>query len=300
MTAAQNHHGSGTAAQMTRFDDIYRRPDPRSYFRVLGALDYRTPHHAQGVFRRLLGSAGLPGGVDGPAGRDGAPRAPVLDICCSYGINAALLNHDVTFAELHAHYTSPHAAGLTVPELIERDRAYYAARRRADAVPVVGLDIAAPAVAYGRAVGLLDAAFAENLEAAPPSPALHQATRGIRLITVTGGASFLSARTFQPLLEGRQEPPWVAAFVLRTGSYRDIAEGLARLGMATERDTTRTYPQRRFTDVDEQRYAVAAVAAAGDDPRGKEDDGHFHTTLHLTRPAAQAAARPLRDLLRAP
>ncbi|MFG2651343.1 hypothetical protein [Streptomyces sp. NPDC048436] len=223
-----------------------------------------------------------------------------MDICCSYGINAALLNHHVTLEELYDRYTSPQVAGMTTAELIDVDRRYYAARRRPDAVPVIGLDIAAPAVAYGRAVGLLSAGFAENMEAAPPSPALYRATRCTRLITVTGGASFLSERTFQPLLEGRREPPWVAAFVLRTSSYEDIADCLARFGLTTQKDTSRTYPQRRFTDIDEQQYAIAAVTAAGDDPRGKETDGRFHTTLYLTRPAAHATAHPLHALLHHP
>ncbi|MGG2460831.1 hypothetical protein ACO0M4_13605 [Streptomyces sp. RGM 3693] len=297
MTKARNQHASGTPAQMTRFDDIYGQPDPRAYFSALGALGYRTPHHAQSVFRRLLPLVGFPEVAERPAGQEGGPPATVLDICCSYGINAALLNHHVTLEELYDRYTSPQVARLTTAELIESDREYYATRRRPDAVPVVGLDIATPAIAYGRAAGLLDAGFAENLEVAPPTTALYRATRGTRLITVTGGASFLSARTFGPLLEGRLEPPWVAAFVLRTGSYQNIADGLALWGLTTEKDTSRTYPQRRFTDADEQRYALAAVSAAGDDPRGKETDGHFHTALHLTRPAAHAVARPLHTLL---
>ncbi|MFJ6384080.1 hypothetical protein ACIQI7_29255 [Kitasatospora sp. NPDC092039] len=232
------------------------------------------------------------------AARAASRGATVLDVCCSYGINAALLNHRVTLEELYDRYTSPRIVRLTTAELIESDRKFFAERRRPDAVPVIGLDISAPAVAYGLAAGLLDMGFVENLETDAPSPELYRATRGTRLITLTGGASFLSARTFRPLLEGRWEPPWVAAFVLRTVSYRDIADGLAPLGLTTERDTSRTYPQRRFTDADEQRYAVAAVAAAGEDPRGKETEGLFHTALHLTRPAAQATARPLPALLR--
>ncbi|MFF4289438.1 hypothetical protein ACFY0R_29640 [Streptomyces sp. NPDC001633] len=303
MAPAQHDGGSGAPARMTRFDDLYDQPDPRAYFRVLGALDYRTPHHAQGVFRRLLRAAVAAAPKDRAAGRR---PATVLDLCCSYGINAALLNHDVTLAELAAHYTSAAAAGLSTAQLIERDRQFYAARRRPDAVPVVGIDIAAPAIGYARAVGLLDAAFAENLETTEPSPALRRALGGLRLITVTGGASFLSARTFRSLLatdaarkDGR-DLPWVAAFVLRTGSYRPIADGLARLGLTTEKDTTRTYPQRRFTDADEQEYAVAAVTAAGDDPSGKESLGHFHTALYVSRPAAQAAAQPLSTLLPTP
>ncbi|MEU7021268.1 hypothetical protein ABZ990_11520 [Streptomyces sp. NPDC046203] len=281
---------------MTSFDDIYEQPDPRAYFATLGALGYETPQHAQWIFRRLLPLADG-GGEGGGAGRDGGPRASVLDICCSYGINAALLNHHVTLRELTDRYTSPRVAGLTTAELIEDDRAFYAARRRADAVPVVGIDISAPAIAYARAAGLLDEGFAENLETAPPSPELLKAVGDIRLITVTGGASFLSPRTFRPLLDGRQDPPWVAALVLRTGRYDTIADGLAAYGLTTRKDTSRTYVQRRFTDADEQRYAVAAVSAAGDDPRGKETDGHFHTALHLSRPAAHTDAHPLHTLL---
>ncbi|MFF5538465.1 hypothetical protein ACFY71_39450 [Streptomyces cinerochromogenes] len=82
----------------------------------------------------------------------------------------------------------------------------------------------------------------------------------------------------------------MAALVLRTGSYRNIADGLARFGLTTQKDRSRTYPQRRFTGPDEQQYAIAAVSAAGDDPRGKESDGHFHTALHLSRPREHAAA----------
>ncbi|MER8236527.1 hypothetical protein [Streptomyces sp. NPDC094049] len=284
---------------MTRFDDIYDRPDPRSYFSALGPLGYQTPHHAQSVFRGLLPHVGLPEASARPSDDpDGGPPGTVLDICCSYGINAALLNHHVTLEDLRDRYTSPEAAAMTAAELIAWDRAYFAARRRPDAVPVIGLDISAPAIAYGRAVGLLDDGFAENLELAPPSPDLYRATRGTRLITVTGGASFLSADTFRPLLENRREQPWVAVFVLRTVSYQHIADGLALLGMTTEKDTSRTYPQRRFTDADEQRDAITSVSALGDDPRGKESDGHFHATLHLTRPAPQAASRPLRTLSR--
>ncbi|MEU4848330.1 hypothetical protein [Streptomyces gilvosporeus] len=111
-------------------------------------------------------------------------------------------------------------------------------------------------------------------------------------------ASFLSPRTFRPLLAAADAPAWVAAFVLRTGSYDHIAAALATRGLVTEK-TTATFQQRRFTDEREQRYAVDAVAATGEDPCGKETEGCFHTSLHLSRPPADAAALPLTALLRA-
>ncbi|MEU6019242.1 hypothetical protein ABZ826_36090 [Streptomyces sp. NPDC047515] len=176
--------------------------------------------------------------------------------------------------------------------MTEWDRAFYAAHRRSDAVRVVGLDAAPRAVSYARAVGLLDDGFAENLETAPAGPALCQAVRHTCLITITGGASFLSPRTFRPLLENVHGPVRVAAFVLRTGSYQPIADCLKTYGLTTEKVSERTFPQRRFTSPQEQQYAVTAVIAAGEDPRGKEIDGYFHTTLYVSRPATDAAQSP--------
>jgi hypothetical protein len=259
----------------TPFDNIYDRPDPRGFFGSLGRFDYQTPHHAQTIFRRLVAARARSGPVT------------VVDLCCSYGINAALLNHHLTLADLYVRYTSPQVVALDTIELIEYDKDFYAARRRDDAVPVVGLDIATSAIDYALAVGLLDTGFAENLETDTASPALLHAVGAASLITVTGGASFLTAHTFHQLLHAAIEPVWVAAFALRTGSYQPIAAALAEHGLVTEVDLEHTIIQRRFTDLDEQRYAVAAVTATGADPTGKETQGYYHAALHLSRPQGQ-------------
>ncbi|MEV4505083.1 hypothetical protein [Streptomyces klenkii] len=266
---------------MTSFDKIYDQPDPRAYFTVLGPLEYQTPHHAQAVFRRM---------AETRRGTAATEPLTVVDICCSYGINAALLNHDVTLDELYARYTSPRLAPLTTAELIAEDRAYFAARRRPGAARVIGIDVASQAVSYARAVGLLDGGFAENLETAEPSGELLRQTRPARLITITGGTTFLSARTLKALTADTDEPAWVASFVLRTASYAPISDALAAHGLRTEKYTARTFPQRHFSGPEEQGYAVAAVEAAGEDPRGKETEGYFHTTLYVSRPAEDAAA----------
>ncbi|MEV3991899.1 hypothetical protein AB0J57_23590 [Streptomyces sp. NPDC049837] len=256
---------------MASFDDIYDRPDPRAYFTRLAPLSYEIPHHARAVFRRTVTERADPG-------------LTVLDLCCSYGINAALLNHDLTLADLYAHYTSPGAARLTTAELIERDKDFYAARRRPDAVRVLGLDIAHHALDYARAVGLLDGVHSDNLEEHVPGPALAAAMGDVGLITLTGGASFLSRRTFAALLECARRPVWVSAFVIRTVPYAPIASCLAGFGLTTRADPDRTYPQRLFTGPEERRAAIHAVRLAGLDPTGREADGRYHTTLYESRP----------------
>ncbi|MER6777734.1 MULTISPECIES: hypothetical protein [unclassified Streptomyces] len=258
-----------TTAGMTSFDEIYGLPDPRGYFARLGPYAYQTPGHAQPVFRSLAGE--LP-----------PERRTVLDVCCSYGINAALLNHDLTLDELYARYTSPKAAELTTSELADRDRVFYAARRRPDAVRAVGTDLSGPALEYAVAVGLLDEGHCVDLEAEEPGERLRRSAAGAGLITVTGGTSFLTGRTFARLFTAAGRPVPVAAFVLRTHDYRPISRCLESYGLAVERSAA-TWPQRRFTDAAEQRRAVATVTALGEDPAGKESAGYFHTRLHLAR-----------------
>lgn len=267
-------------AGKTRFDDIYDLPDPRAYFSRLAPYEYEIPHHAQRVFRRTL-AARRASATPGPDGGDGFT---VLDLCCSYGVNAALLNHDLTLADLYAHYAGPATAELSTSELVDVDKEFYAARRRPDAVRLIGVDTAANATAYALAVGLLDEAYAENLERVPPSHGLARAMADVGLITVTGGIGYVTHRTFDALLTGVRLPLWVSAFVLRTVPYDRIADSLAARGLVTGSDPARTYPQRLFTSPDEQRDAVDRVRALGLDPTGLEAAGRYHTRLYESRP----------------
>ncbi|MFI5979433.1 hypothetical protein ACIBEA_01010 [Streptomyces sp. NPDC051555] len=258
-----------TASDMTSFDEVYGLPDPRGYFAQLGPYDYRAPHHGQRVFRELIGE--LP-----PEGR------VMLDICCSYGINAALVNHDVTLDELYQRYTSTKAAELSTGELIEWDREFYAARRLPEAAGSIGIDVSRPAVAYALAVGLLDEGYCEDLETGEPDEELSRAAGGVGLITVTGGVAFLTERTFGRLLSAVGHPVPVAAFVLRTCDFGGVVARLEEHGLTVERSDG-TYPQRRFTDEGEQRRAVETVIALGEDPTGKESEGWYHSRLYVGR-----------------
>lgn len=265
-----------TAAGKTRFDDIYDQPDPRAYFRTLAPLQYEIPQQAQDVFRRTLAQRSAVQGSHLPV--------TVLDLCCSYGINAALLNHDLTLADLYAHYTSAETAALTRGELVEFDKEFYASRRRSDAVPVIGLDTAENATRYALEVGLLDEAYAENLERHPPSDGLRRAVGRVGLITVTGGIGYITHTTFGALLDATRVPVWVSAFVLRTVPFQDILTVLDAHRLATETDPERTYPQRLFSDLNEQTSAVDQVLKAGDDPTGLEAEGRYYTRLYESRP----------------
>ncbi|MEU5213155.1 hypothetical protein [Streptomyces sp. NPDC020742] len=289
MAAAVTNTTAGTDWGKADFEAIYNCPDPRRYFTTLQPLEYQIPHHGQAVFRAVAETL--------QRRRGDRPPLNVVDLCCSYGVNAALLNHRLSLADLYGRYTAARPETPTPHQLAEDDRTFFATRRHAEAFRVTGVDAAGHAVDYARSVGLLDHGFAENLELGEPSPALRGALAGTDLITVTGGVGYITARTFGRLLDCVSSPPWVAAFVLREVSYRPVSALLARAGLVTEKLTTRTFRQRRFADGDERRSALEALAGRGLSITGKESDGFYHADLYLSRPAADVAACPMAELL---
>lgn len=259
--------GTLTGEQKADFTTIYSQPDPRAYFRTLVPLGYQVPQRALPVVESVLQRH--PG--------------PVLDVCCSYGINATLLRHDVDLAGIGAHAVAARRAGLTPEEVIAEDTAWFAARRRPGLhLPVLGLDASGPAIDYAVATGLLDAGWGEDLEAADPSSSLVEGLAGVSLVLCTGGVGYVGPATFDRILTHAPDA-WVLAFVLRVFPYDDVATALAGHGLVTEK-LPGTFPQRRFADTAEAEAAVHDVRLLGLDPAGKEADGWFHAEAWLSRP----------------
>jgi hypothetical protein len=272
-----------------RFDDVYDQPDPRAYFGRLAPLDYQIPHHGQRVFRELAATRRAANDAPGPV--------TTIDLCCSYGINAALLNHRLTYNELTDRYISPTLAQVPPSELATRDRGFFADRRHPETARVIGLDTARNAIGYGIRAGLLSDGFAENLETTPPSPKLRSAVADADLITITGGIGYITERTMRHLLDNVSATAWVAAFVLRTIPYQPIAETLSQFGLITEKLTDQTFPQRRFSSAAEERFALSELERLGMDSTGRESHGYYHTELFVSRPVQDAAKTPIKTLL---
>ncbi len=281
---AENGHAKDGKA---RFDHIYNQPDPRPYFQTLEQFGYEIPAHGQAMFTLLVAKL-----LEEKRPEDLA----VLDLCCSYGVNATLLNHDLTLDDLYQRYRSPELADLSSRELADDDARFYGSRRRRSPLPMLGIDTADQAVGYAARAGLLAVGSHENLETADPSESLRRCLAGVGLITVTGGIGYISERTFDRVLQATGGTPWVASFALRWVSYDPIASVLDKHGLVTETLATRTFPQRRFTDEAERAYVLAELARIGIDPAGKEAKGRYHAHFYLSRPAAHVKQLPLEEL----
>jgi SAM-dependent methyltransferase len=249
------------------FAHLYTEPDPRPYFATLREFDYQLPQLAKPYFAELIA---------------GYRQPTVLDVGCSYGVNAALYRCDTTMDELYEHYASAAAAGVDRAELIAGDRA----RVASSGVRFIGLDVSAPALEYARAAGFVDEAIHADLERDEPTERQSALLAEADLVVSTGCVGYVTERTIARIADlpgGRR--PVMAHFVLRMFSYEPIAACLADLGYETV-GVEGLFKQRRFVSEQEQAQILDAVAATGAEPRALETEGWLCAQLYLSRPTA--------------
>ncbi|MCM6775529.1 class I SAM-dependent methyltransferase [Nocardia sp. CDC159] len=258
-------HSTGKAS----FDDIYDRPDPSAYYGRLAELDYCIPElakpHFHGLFAECAATLGHP--------------PTVLDLGCSYGVNAALLRFDATIAELAEHYRSGDTAAR-----IARDRDRLAGVDHQPGVRFIGMDASAPALRYAAAAGLLHEVVHADLEVADPTEPQRQLLASADVVISTGCIGYISERTLLRVARAHgHRLPWMMHFVMRMFDFEPIGRELARIGYRVERRPG-TFRQRRFASADEQKQVLKALSDRGIDPTGLEADGWLHAELHICLP----------------
>ena len=275
----------------TNMDHIYDQSDPRAYSRELRKLGYAIPGAAKPVFQRLISQLQ----------RRQIDTVHVLDLGCSYGVNAALLKHDLSMPELYQHWGQSELREATSGEVAACDRKFFDNLDERDDILVTGLDQAESAVAYALETGLLDEGLAVNLETEPLPEAATENLALVDLVTSTGCVGYVTEKSFESLLphvtQGRS--PWIGNFVLRMFPFDAIEETLRDWGYLTEKLEGRTFVQRRFAGSEEQEEVLEHLRERGIDPAGKESEGLLVAEFYLSRPAHEVAATPIEQLFAA-
>jgi SAM-dependent methyltransferase len=269
------------------FDDIYIQEDPRSYFSVLGDLDYMIPDVAEPVVRQILAAKASATGT----------KPVVLDVGCSYGINAAVHRFPLTFSGLRHRYARREMKAISSEELMKFDRHFYSAWPDGGVARFVGLDVSAPAIRYATGVGLLEQGIVADLENNSLTKDDARIINNVDVIMSTGCIGYVTEKTFDKLLNATGKTPWIISFVLRMFPFDSLAATLAERGLVTERLSGVTFVQRRFRDAEEFENSLATLGKLGIDPTGLETEGLFHADLILSRPEADARAMPLDDIV---
>lgn len=270
------------------FDHIYTEPDPRAFFGTLSGLDYDIPQQAKQYFAKLIEEYRAEQDVKIPT---------VLDLGCSYGVNAALHRCDTTMDRLYDHYVA--AGSLSRAELIERDRRMVETHARPDGVRFLGLDASGPALDYALAAGFIDDAVHADLENEEPTEEQRALLADVDIVISTGCLGYVTEKTLVRI--ARESRPWMAHFVLRMFSYEPVASSLAELEYETA-GVDGVFQQRKFASAEEQTQILDNLSAAGVDPAGLEADGRLYAELYVSRPngaaddlASTLNSLPLRD-----
>jgi hypothetical protein len=267
---------------------IYNQPDPRAYFRELRKLGYQIPGSAKPLFESVIAHLR----------HERQEPIQLLDLGCSYGVNAALLKHDLSMADLYDHWGNASLADAEPDEIRELDRHYFNGHGESE-LEVIGFDVAEHAVAFAAETGLLDSGFAANLEVEPLPSAAQEELDSVDLVTSTGCVGYVTEKSFEQLMPAmaKGQSPWMANFVLRLFPFEPIEATLADWGYVTEKLEGETFIQRRFASAEEQEGVLRQLRQHDIDPAGKEAEGHLHAEFYLSRPAEEAGRVPLRDLI---
>ncbi|WP_410658715.1 class I SAM-dependent methyltransferase [Amycolatopsis sp. lyj-112] len=252
------------------FDDIYTEPDPRAFYGTLRQLDYDIPQQAKAYFAKLIDEYRAERDVKIPT---------VLDLGCSYGVNAALHRCDISMEQLYDHYTDTDA--LSRDELLAHDRRLVDRLSVGDGVRFIGLDSSAPALDYALAAGFIDEAIHADLENEEPTEDQRALLADVDLVISTGCVGYVTEKTLTRIAQ--ENRPWMAHFVLRMFSYEPVASSLAGLEYETA-EIDGVFRQRRFASEAEQAQILDTLSVAGVDPRGLESDGRLYARLFVSRP----------------
>ena len=269
--------------------NIYDRPDPRSYYSTLRRLDYIIPEVAKPVFQGIISKFRRT--------RDKG-RVRILDVGCSYGINAAILKGDLEMEDLYSFYDPGIVAGAKRSELVERDRQLMQDLVKDRELDVVGLDASEEAIRYAVDAKLLNNGIAADLENGRPSPEEADVLRGTDLVISTGCVGYVTESTFERILEANApRRPWMAHLVLRMFPFDGIEKVLKKFGYVTEKVETQTYLQRQFASQEERRQVLNRLEGLGIDPRGLEADGWYHAEAFISCPEEDCSSFDLRPLV---
>ncbi|MCY4324942.1 MAG: hypothetical protein OXC81_02825 [Betaproteobacteria bacterium] len=271
-------------------DHIYNLDDPRPYFSIHEQLAYRIPDAASAVFRRLIASIRK---------LHDQEVVHIVDLGCSYGVNAAQLKYDLSMQDLYRHWAQPPTADQSPDQIVADQRKFFTSMQPKPNLRITGIDQANNAVGFAQASRLLDRGLNINLEREPLPEPVADDLATTNLLISTGCVGYVTEKSFDRLMPALAKQPaaWIANFVLRMFPYQKIDNCLAKWGYVTEKLAGTTFIQRRFASADEKKNVLAKLAAQNINPAGEDETGNLVAELYLSRPAREAQLQPLAQIL---
>lgn len=258
------------------FADIYTQKFPDDYLEEMKRLHYRIPDKTKTLYLSLAEQ------LYNKLSRS----INILDIGSSYGINAALMKHDLEMSDLDDYFLQEENTSL------EQTKQFFDKMPSNDHLKFYQIDISDNALQFSEDVKLCKKGICVNLETeslpikeVPP----------FDMIIATGCIGYIGYKAFSNLFElikkqqtkysqSETDKPIFAFSVLRIFDMEKIQQTFDYYGYSLVRADLDPIRQRRFSDSDEKSQTVSLLHDKGIDSKSFEDDGHFYAHFYIASP----------------
>jgi len=258
------------------FTDIYRQKFPDDYLEEMRRLQYRIPNSTKSFYMSLAEQ--LYKKLSRPIN--------ILDIGSSYGINAALMKHDLEMSDLDDFFLTEENTN------VEQTKQFFEKLPSKDYLKFYQIDISDPALQFSEEVKLCTKGICINLETESlPIKELPS----FDMIIATGCIGYIGYKAFSNLFElikkqqtkysqTEIDKPIFAFSVLRIFDMEKIQQTFDDFGYSLVKTDLGPIRQRQFSDSDEKSQTVSLLHEKGIDPKDFEDDGHFYAHFYIASP----------------
>jgi len=255
------------------FSDIYTQKNPQPYLQEMKNLEYRIPDQTKPLYKHL---------AERIVNYKKSP-VKILDLGSSYGINSALLGHELIMSELDNFFENNPESSLKATqnffdELPNND----------PNLEFYLNDTSSEALEFAKKAGLCEESFCVNLEKEPIPSEFQQALREIDLIVSTGCVGYIGWKAFEKIFENidseRTPLPLFAFTVLRIFQMDDIKQVFAENNFELVKTKVGPLKQRKFHDEEEKIKTINLLREREIDTTGLEDNGYYFADFYVAGP----------------
>ena len=258
------------------FTNIYMQKFPNAYLKEMRRLEYRIPDKTKPLYLTIIKQLH----------KKLSKKINILDIGSSYGINSALMKHDLKMSELDDFF-------LNEQPTIEQSKLFFDNLPSNDVMDFYQIDISEPALRFSENTGLCKKGICVNLESGNlPIKEIPQSD----VIIATGCIGYIGYKAFSNLFEliKRRQSEYDSSFpkkgpifafsVLRIFDMEKIEKTFEHYGYSLVKTDLKPIKQRRFSDLEEKHKTISLLHNKGIDTKWLEDDGHFYANFYIASP----------------
>ena len=257
-------------------NEVYNLKNPEPYYQSINQYEYDLPERAKPYFEKIINTY---------RNYESVRFLKILDIGCSYGINAAILKFNKSITEIYQHYTN--SSRLQQSELSRRhlDSKWLDESSLDEGLQFIGLDSAEKAVNYATESQLIQSGISTNLERFPLLKEDYTNLQDINLLLSTGCIGYITEVTFDKILSAVRnlDQLWGAVFVLKMFDISEIKKTFAKYNLALV-ETGVTVKQRKFSSVEEKESMINFLEKQGLSAEDEKKSDNLLAELFLILP----------------